>query len=176
MDYTAGHLRSGMAVASTDPAATIQLSALAALMAHQLVDHPGGNAGVFQPGRERVPQIVGPVELEVGQVGACTAPGAAVQAAEVVPRQQRPRAGGHAVATSRTGEDQGVGVAARGERELPDAGVAFRPGFETTAEPAGLVARVDHLEYGGGSVEVDPAAAQPGQLSEAQARPEEGDD
>jgi hypothetical protein len=78
VDYAAGHLWSGMAVASTDPAGTIQLPAVAALVAHQLVDHPGGNASVFQPGLERVPQIVGPVELEVGQVGACTAHGAAV--------------------------------------------------------------------------------------------------
>jgi hypothetical protein len=73
-----------------------------------------------------------------------------------------------------------VGVAAdgldqqRGQRELPDAGVALGAGLEAAAElAAGLVAHLDDLEDGHGPVEVDPAAAQAGQLPEPQPSAEE---
>jgi hypothetical protein len=32
-------------------------------MAHQLVDYPGGDTGIFQPGREGVAQVVGAVQV-----------------------------------------------------------------------------------------------------------------
>jgi hypothetical protein len=68
-----------MAVASTDSAATVQLSAVAALVAHQLVDHPGGDAGVLQPGGECVAQVVWAVQLQlvepVGRVDVLVGPG-----------------------------------------------------------------------------------------------------
>jgi hypothetical protein len=54
-----GHLRGGVAIARTDATPALQLPVAAPLVAHQLVDHPSGNAGVFQPGREGVAQIVG---------------------------------------------------------------------------------------------------------------------
>jgi hypothetical protein len=53
-----------------------------------------------------------------------------------------------------------------GERDLADAGVALGPGLEATAEPAGLIAGVHDLEDGEGAVQVDAAAAQPGQFPE----------
>jgi hypothetical protein len=45
----------------------------AGLVAHQLVDHPGWDAGVLQPGREGVAKVVGAVQvdrLQQGMVGA----------------------------------------------------------------------------------------------------------
>jgi hypothetical protein len=38
-------------------------TAAAAGVAHQLVDHPGGDAGIFQPGREGVAQVMGAVQV-----------------------------------------------------------------------------------------------------------------
>jgi hypothetical protein len=55
-----------------------------------------------------------------------------------------------------------------GERDLADAGVTLGVGLEAAAEPAGLVAHVDHLEHGWCSLEVDPPPAQPGELTEPQ--------
>jgi hypothetical protein len=37
-------------------------------VAHQLIDHPRRETGVFQPGREGVAQVVGAVQVQVGQV------------------------------------------------------------------------------------------------------------
>ena len=36
-------------------------------MAHYLVDHPGGDAGVLEPGREGVAEVVGAVEVDASQ-------------------------------------------------------------------------------------------------------------
>jgi hypothetical protein len=36
----------------------------AGLMAHQLVDDPSGDAGIFQPGREGVAEVVGAVQVD----------------------------------------------------------------------------------------------------------------
>jgi hypothetical protein len=38
-------------------------------VAHQLVDHPRGNRGVLQPGRERVLQVTWAAQVEVSQAG-----------------------------------------------------------------------------------------------------------
>jgi hypothetical protein len=65
----------------------------------------------------------------------------------------------------------------RGQRQLPDAGVALGAWLEAAAElAAGLVAHLDDLEDGHRPVEVDPAAAQAGQLAEPQAGAQEDED
>ena len=58
LDDPGGHLRGGVSVAGTDAAATLQLPTAAALVTHQLIDHPGRDAFVLQPGREAVPKIM----------------------------------------------------------------------------------------------------------------------
>jgi hypothetical protein len=60
IDYPDRHLWSGVPVAGADPAAAVQLPVAASLMPHQLIDHPRGDATILQPGREGVPQVVGP--------------------------------------------------------------------------------------------------------------------
>jgi hypothetical protein len=47
----AGHFRGGVPVVSTDPAPAEVAATAAGLVAHQLVNHPGGDTGVLQPGR-----------------------------------------------------------------------------------------------------------------------------
>jgi hypothetical protein len=114
---------------------------------------------------------------------------APIDPAEVVARQHRARAYRDTVAASRAGEDEEVGVAVgwelpadgldhqRGQRQLPDAGVALGAGFEAAAElAAGLVAHLDDLENGSGPIEVDPSVAEAGQLAEAQTGAEEDED
>jgi hypothetical protein len=36
-------------------------------MAHQLIDYPGREAGVLQPGREGVPEVMGAAEIDLVQ-------------------------------------------------------------------------------------------------------------
>jgi hypothetical protein len=60
LDNSGGHLRGGMPVAGADAAATLPFPVAAALVTHRLIDDPGGDALVLQPGREAVPKIVGP--------------------------------------------------------------------------------------------------------------------
>jgi hypothetical protein len=36
-------------------------------VAHQLIDHPGGDAGILQPGREGVAQVVRPMQVQAVQ-------------------------------------------------------------------------------------------------------------
>jgi hypothetical protein len=62
-----------------------------------------------------------------------------------------------------------------GQGHRADAGVALGPGLEAAAEPAGLIAGGTDLEDRHGSVELDPAPAQPGQLAKAQASAEQGE-
>ena len=50
LGHPGGHLWGGVAVAGADAAAALEFPVAAALVAHQLVDHPGRDAGVFQPG------------------------------------------------------------------------------------------------------------------------------
>jgi hypothetical protein len=47
LDDPGGHLRGGVPVAGADAAATLQLPAAAALVPHQLIDHPGRDAFVL---------------------------------------------------------------------------------------------------------------------------------
>jgi hypothetical protein len=63
----------------------------------------------------------------------------------------------------------------RGERDLADAGVALGPRLEAAAEPASLIPGVDDLEDGQVPVQVDAAAAQPGQLPEPQPSAQEAE-
>jgi hypothetical protein len=58
-------------------------------VAHQLVDHPRGDAGIFQPGREGVAQVVGTMQVKVGQVLAGGGDRGLVDPAQVVGRQRR---------------------------------------------------------------------------------------
>ena len=94
-----------------------------------------------------------------------------------------------AVAAARAGEDEDLWVGVgwelpadgldhqRSERQLPDAGVALGAAFEAATElAAGLVAHLDDLEDGYRPVEVDPAAAQAGQLPEPQSGAQEDED
>jgi hypothetical protein len=57
-----GHLRGGVAVPCTDAAPAIEFPVAAALVPHEFVDHPSRDAGVLQPGREGVAQVVGTVQ------------------------------------------------------------------------------------------------------------------
>ena len=53
-----GHLRRGVAISRTDATPALELPAAAPLVAHQLVDHSGWNAGVFQL-LDRVQEVSG---------------------------------------------------------------------------------------------------------------------
>jgi hypothetical protein len=105
-----GHLRCGVAIARTDATSALEVAAAAPLMAHQLVDHPRGDAGVFKPGREGVAQVVGTVRVDRSKVMASAGDRALIDAAEVVPQQHRPRASGDPVAAARASEDNDLRV------------------------------------------------------------------
>ena len=64
-----GHLWGGVAVVGAHGAAQVLGAAGAGLMAHQLIDHPGRDAGVLQPGRERVAKVVGAMQVDRVQEG-----------------------------------------------------------------------------------------------------------
>jgi hypothetical protein len=51
IDDPGGHLRGGVPVVSADRAPAKVAATAAGLVAHQVVNHPGGDAGVLQPGR-----------------------------------------------------------------------------------------------------------------------------
>jgi hypothetical protein len=84
-------------------------------VAHQLVDHPGGDAGVFQPGGEGVAQVVRAVQVRVGQVLAGGRNYGLVDAAQVVGGQGGSGAAWDAVAAAGAGELQVLGSGAGGE-------------------------------------------------------------
>jgi hypothetical protein len=73
LDDPGGHLWGGVPVAGADAAATLQLPAAAALVPHQLIDHPGQDAFVLQPGRKAVPKIVGSAKLQMRKVASSAA-------------------------------------------------------------------------------------------------------
>ena len=58
-----GHLAGGVPVVSPHGAAPLLTGAAGGLVAHHLIDDPGRDAGVFQPGREGVPEVVGAVQI-----------------------------------------------------------------------------------------------------------------
>ena len=68
LDDPGRHLLGGVPVAGADAAATVQLPAAAALVAHQLINHPGRDPFILQPGREAVPEIVGSAKLQMREV------------------------------------------------------------------------------------------------------------
>jgi hypothetical protein len=49
--------------------ASVLSAAAAGFVAHQLVDHPGGDAGVLQPGRVGVAEVVGAEQIDRVQQG-----------------------------------------------------------------------------------------------------------
>jgi hypothetical protein len=58
-----GHLGGGVPVVGAHGAAALLAGAAGGLMPHQLIDDPGGDAGVLQPGREGVSKVMGAVEI-----------------------------------------------------------------------------------------------------------------
>jgi hypothetical protein len=69
VDYAQSHLRSGVPVVGAHGAALVLPAATCGLVPHQLVDDPGGDAGVFQPGREGVAEVMGAVQVDRLQQG-----------------------------------------------------------------------------------------------------------
>jgi len=65
LDDSGGHLWGGVPVAGADAAATLELPAAAALVTHELIDHPGRDAVVLEPGRKAVPKIMRPAKLQM---------------------------------------------------------------------------------------------------------------
>jgi hypothetical protein len=103
-----------VAIARTDATPALELAAAAPLVAHQFVDHPSGDAGDFQPGREGVAQIMMAMGIDRSKVMACAGDRALVDAAEVVPGQRRARARRDPVAAARAGETRTSGSASGG--------------------------------------------------------------
>ena len=60
---TAGHLRRGVPVVGTHGTAPLLADAAGGLVPHHLIDDPGGDAGVLQPGREGMAKVVGAVQI-----------------------------------------------------------------------------------------------------------------
>jgi hypothetical protein len=58
-----GHLRRGVAVVGAHGAAALLAGAAGSLVPHHLIDDPGGDAGVLQPGREAVADVVGAAQV-----------------------------------------------------------------------------------------------------------------
>jgi hypothetical protein len=104
-------------IAGAGPAATVQFAVPAALVTHEFVDDPGRDAGVLQPGREGVPEVVGTAELEVVEVGALD--GGLVHATDAVSGQHGPGPGGHMVAATRASEHQHIRSPPGGSPSLP---------------------------------------------------------
>jgi hypothetical protein len=70
-------------IAGTDATSAIELAATAPLVAHQLVDYPGWNAGVLEPGREGVAKVVRAVRIDLNKVTARASDSVLVDTAEV---------------------------------------------------------------------------------------------
>src|SRR5215207_7388540 len=57
-DHAGGHLRGGVPVVGADGAGLMPSGPSAGLVAHQLVNDPSRDAGIFQPGREGMAEVV----------------------------------------------------------------------------------------------------------------------
>ena len=110
LDDSGGHLWGGVPVAGADAAATLQLPTAAALVTHELIDHPGRDAIVLQPGRKAVPKIVWPAKLQMRKIALGATGCVLVEAAKAMTREDRSGAKGHAVPAAGTGKDERVGV------------------------------------------------------------------
>jgi hypothetical protein len=64
LDGPDGHLRGGVPVVRTHGAASLLAAAAAGFVAHELVNDAGRDAGVLQPGRVGVTEIVGAVQVD----------------------------------------------------------------------------------------------------------------
>ena len=60
---TAGHLRGGVPIVSAHGTAPLLAGPAGRLMPHHLIDDPGRDAGVLQPGCEGVAEVVGAVQI-----------------------------------------------------------------------------------------------------------------
>jgi hypothetical protein len=69
VDYAHGHLRSGVPVMGAHGAAPMLPSSAAGVVAHELVNDTGRDAGVLQPGRVGVAEVMGPMEVHRIQQG-----------------------------------------------------------------------------------------------------------
>jgi hypothetical protein len=69
LNDAAGHFRGGVPVVGADRAPAEVAAAAAGLVAHQLVNHPGRDAGVLQPGRVGVAEVVRAVQVDRLQQG-----------------------------------------------------------------------------------------------------------
>src|ERR671930_97659 len=146
--------------------------------------------GLLRPGfAERPQHPPGRVAEPGGRVG-CSGHGGAVGAAQVVARERGAAARRHEVSSAGTGEHQRSWRAAVGE--LPgdrlgdrtsqgndaDAGRALGPVLVAAAEPARLVADLDHLQAPAAEVdgEVDAVGAKAEQLARSHAGADQGDE
>jgi hypothetical protein len=143
------------------PHRAVTLAASTALVAHQLVDHSRGDAGVLQPGREGMAQVVRPSKVEVGEGGSRNR--RLVDPAVVPGRQLGPDASLDVVASTRPAEDQPVWWAADqptpdclynrfGERHNADARIALWAILVASAEAAGVIAHVDDFDPAPGQI------------------------
>jgi hypothetical protein len=143
------------------PHRAVTLAASTALVAHQLVDHSRGDAGVLQPGREGMAQVVRPSKVEVGEGGSRNR--RLVDPAVVPGRQLGPHASLDVVASTRPAEDQPVGWAVDqptahgfhdrfGEGHDADARVAFWAVLVARAVAAGVIADVDDFDAAPGQI------------------------
>ena len=64
-----GHLRGGVPVVGAHGAASLLAAATGRFVAHQLINDPGRDAGVLQPGRVGVAEVVGAVQVDRIQEG-----------------------------------------------------------------------------------------------------------
>jgi hypothetical protein len=121
---------------------------------------------------------MGTAQVQVGQLGPGSLHCGLVDPPQIGGRERGSGAAGDAVAAPGPGEDQVLGAGAIFELAgdgLADsvahghhahAGQALGFGLEAAAEPAGLIANLDHLDAA--QLREDPAAAQAQQLAAAQ--------
>jgi hypothetical protein len=67
--HASGHLRGGVPIVGPDGAGLLPAGPPAGLVAHQLIDDPGRDAAIFQPGGEGVAEVVGAVQVDRMQQG-----------------------------------------------------------------------------------------------------------
>jgi hypothetical protein len=73
LDDPGGHLRGGVPVVGADRTAA-EVATAAGQVTHQLINHPGRDAGVLQPGRVGVAELAAPSSSTTGRRSGCGAP------------------------------------------------------------------------------------------------------
>ena len=115
-----GHLRGGVSVVGADRAPAEVTAATG--VAHQLVNHPGGDAGVLQPGRVGVAEVVRAVQVDRIQQGITG------------DRQRRPPAGQVVLVVVVDGGQAGSVQLAQGSRDRGRPDPAAASGGESGGE------------------------------------------